>query len=175
MSDAQRAAEVGIGTGYTQSLLPNLAVHARALFANGRVTQAEARVDELLDSNPGQLAPCNPDWCGSLAIVLHDLARGEEFMAAIPKLHGTNPWVIAAQAIAEGKFTQAANHYAAIGSGADEAYARLRAGEQLAADGRGVEAVEHLNCAAEFFRRADAVAYLSKAEDLLRRVESKFL
>jgi ATP/maltotriose-dependent transcriptional regulator MalT len=175
MSDAQHAAELGIALGYTQSLLPNLAVHARALFANGRVTEAQARVDELLASNPGQLAPCNPDWCGSLATVLHDLARGEQFMAAIPRVHRTNPWVIAAQAIAEGKFTQAADHYAAIGSGADEAYARLRAGERLVVDGQGVDAVEHLKWTVDFFSRAGALAYLSTAEGLLRRAKSSSL
>jgi class 3 adenylate cyclase/tetratricopeptide (TPR) repeat protein len=175
ISDAQRAAELGIALGYTQALLPNLTVHARALFANGRVTEAQARVDDVLATNPGQRAPCNPDWCGSLAIVLHDLARGEELMAAVPSVHRTNPWVVAAQAVAEGKFTQAADQYAAIGSGPDEAYARLRAGEQLVVDGQGVDAVDQLKWAADFFGRAGALAYVSAAEDLLRRAKSNSL
>ena len=175
MSDAQRAAELGIASGYTQALLPTLAVHARTLLANSRVAEAHARVDDVFAINPGQLVPCNPDWCGSLAIVLHDLSRGAEFIAAVPSVHRTNPWVIAAQAVAEGKFAQAADQYAAIGSGTDEAYARLRAGEQLAVDGQGVEAVEQLKRAADFYGRADALAYLSRAGDLLRCGESKSL
>jgi tetratricopeptide (TPR) repeat protein len=175
ISDAQHALELGVASGYTQALLPNLAVHARALFANGRVTEAQARVDEVLAVNPGQRSPCNPDWCGSLAIVLHDLGRGGEFTAAVPSAHRANPWVVAAQAVAAGDFAQAADHYAAIGSGADEAYVRLRAAEQLEADGRRVEVVEQLKQATDFFYRADALAYLSKAKDLLRRAESRFL
>jgi hypothetical protein len=139
------------------------------------VTEAQARVDDVLATNPGQRAPCNPDWCGSLAIVLHDLARGEELMAAVPSVHRTNPWVVAAQAVAEGKFTQAADQDAAIGSGPDEAYARLRAGEQLVVDGQGVDAVDQLKWAADFFGRAGALAYVSAAEDLLRRAKSNSL
>ena len=169
MSSAQRAAESGASSGVTQMLLPAFAVHARVLLANGRVAEARARVDEVLAVDPERLAPCNPDWCGSLAIVLHDLGRGGEFMAAVPAAHRTNPWVVAAQAVAEGDFASAAIHYATIGSRADEAYFRLRAGRQLAGDGRGVEAVEQLKWAVDFFGRADAVAYLSEAEDLLRR------
>jgi len=175
MSDAQRAAELGTSSGRIDILLPTTAVHARSLLANGRAEEAHARVDELLAVDPGRLAPSNPDWCASLAIVLHDLARGAELMAALPKAHRTNPWVLAAQAVAEGEFAQAANQYAAIGSGADEAYTRLRAGEQLAVNGRRVEAVEQLKWAADFFGRAGAVAYLSEAQGLLRRADSKSL
>jgi thioredoxin-like negative regulator of GroEL len=130
-------------------------------------------VDEVLAVDSKQLAPCNPDWCGSLAIVLHDLGRGGEFVAAVPRAHKTNPWVLAAQAIAEGDFARAADQYAAIGSEADEAYARLRAGEQLVANGRGTEAVEQLTRATDFFRRAHAVAYLRETQDLLRRADSE--
>ena len=173
MSDAQRAAELGIASGYTQALLPTIAVHARTLLANGRLAEAHARVDEVLTVSSEPRAPCNPDWCGSLAIVLHDLARGGEFMAMVPSAHRANPWVVAAQAIAEGEFAQAADQYAAIGSRADEAYARLRAGEQFAADGRRTETVEQLKCAAEFYGRAGALAYLNEAEDLMRGIELK--
>jgi hypothetical protein len=51
-------------------------------------------------------------------MVLYDLARGGEFIAAVPRVHKTNPWVIAARAVAKGEFTEAADHYAAIGSAA---------------------------------------------------------
>ena len=173
MSDAQRATELGIASGYTQALLPTIAVHARTLLANGRLAEAHARVDEVLTVSSEPRAPCNPDWCGSLAIVLHDLARGGEFMAMVPSAHRANPWVVAAQAIAEGEFAQAADQYAAIGSRADEAYARLRAGEQFAADGRRTETVEQLKCAAEFYGRAGALAYLNEAEDLMRGLDLK--
>jgi len=173
MSDAQRAAELGTSSGHIQAVLPATAVHARTLLANGRAAEANARVDEVLAVDPRQLAPCDPDWCGSIAIVLHDLARGGEFGAAVPRAHKTNPWVLAAQAIAEGEFAQAADQYAAIGSEADEAYARLRAGEQLVVDGRGVEAVEQLTRAMDFFSLAHAVAYRREAQDLLHRADSE--
>ena len=51
--------------------------------------------------------------------------------------------------------------------------ARLRAGEQFAADGRRTETVEQLKRAAEFYGRAGALAYLNEAEDLMRGLDLK--
>ena len=50
MSDAQRAAELGIVEWLHPGPAANLAVHARTLLANGRLAEAHARVDEVLAS-----------------------------------------------------------------------------------------------------------------------------
>jgi hypothetical protein len=56
-----------------------------------------------------------------------------------------------------------------MGSLPDEAYARLRAAETLAAAGRRDEGGEELERALEFYRRVGAVRYLREAEALLAR------
>lgn len=103
-----------------------------------------------------------------LAIVLEALGRGQELRSRLPAIHVTNPWVCAAEAITCRKFSEAADIYADIGSGADEAYARLRAGEQLTLLGNPAAAIGHLQIAVGFYRRAGATAYLDVASQLLR-------
>jgi hypothetical protein len=48
-----------------------------------------------------------------------------------------------------------------------EAYARLRAAEQLASEGRGVEAQPHLERALAFYRSVGASRYVRRGEALL--------
>ena len=49
----------------------------------------------------------------------------------------------------------------------DAAFARLRAAEQLVAEGRRTEADEHLQRALAFWRSVGATRYINKAEPLL--------
>jgi len=83
--------------------------------------------------------------------------------------HSRNPrpWLEAALAYLSREFTGAADVYAAIGSRPDEAYARLRAAEQLAADGRDAEAEEQRADALAFYRSVGAARYVVEAEGLL--------
>ena len=54
------------------------AVITKLHFIHLVIQEEGGRADEVLAVNPERLAPCNPDWCGSLAMVLHDLGRGFE-------------------------------------------------------------------------------------------------
>jgi hypothetical protein len=77
------------------------------------------------------------------------------------------PWLQAASAIATGRFEEAADRYAAIGSLPDEAFARLRAAEQLLSDGRRTEASMQLQQVLAFYREVRANGYVREAEALV--------
>jgi hypothetical protein len=69
--------------------------------------------------------------------------------------------------VATAEFQQAAALYAEIGSGPDEALARLHAGRRLLAGGRASEAKAELNRALEFHRRVGAERHVREGETLL--------
>jgi hypothetical protein len=148
-----------------QALPPVVALHARALVANGRTEHAAARASELVAAlaDHGVLGT-NPDWSGPLAIVLHALGRGGELVELIAGVASPTPWLRAAAALAAGEFELAADRYAEIGARPDEAYARLLAAELLTT-GRPADA--QLGSALAFYRQVNAAAYLHQAEALL--------
>jgi hypothetical protein len=76
-------------------------------------------------------------------------------------------WLEAAEAIIAGHWTGAADVYDRIGARSSEAFARLRAGEQLARAGRRAEADAQLLLAVDFCRSVRATRYLRQAEALL--------
>ena len=61
----------------------------------------------------------------------------------------------------------AAEIYGEMGTGPEEAYARLRAAENLVREGRRAEADAELERALAFWRTAGATAYVREGEALL--------
>jgi hypothetical protein len=108
----------------------------------------------------------NPDWSAQLAIVLHVLGRAAELTELAVGVPTPTPWLQAATAIAAGEFQRAAEIYADIGSLPDEAFARLRAAEQLLAVGRRAEGNAQLQQALTFYRQVAASGYLREGETL---------
>jgi hypothetical protein len=109
----------------------------------------------------------DPDWSGELAVVLQALGRGAELVELLAPMAAPTPWLRAAAAVAKGDFVQAAELYAEIGSRPDEAFARLRAAQQLVAGEQQIEASKQLQQALAFYREVRASAYLREAEALL--------
>ena len=101
-----------------------------------------------------------------LGWALLSLGRERELL---PVLAAQNPsrWVDAAAAVATGDFAAAAEVFAAIGSRVEEANARLRAAEQLVAEGRRPEAEAHLDVALAFYASVGASSSTREAEALL--------
>jgi class 3 adenylate cyclase len=168
LADATTTAELATQTSDVQMLLPALAFHARVLLANGQVEQASVKASELLAvlAERGALAT-NPDWSGQLAVVFHTLRRGGELLELISRVTAPTPWQEAAAAITAGNFQQAADRYAGIGSLPDQAYARLRAGEQLFNAGRRADGKAELQQALAFYRHVGATAYLREVDALV--------
>jgi hypothetical protein len=138
------------------------------LLAGGDEAGAQASAAELLALiDEQEQVGVAADWSADITVALTRLGRAGELATVLAALEPT-PWLAAARAVAAGDPAAAAERYAAIGSLPDEAMARLRAAELLAArPGARAETAAHLAMAVDFWRRAGAAAYLAQAEALL--------
>jgi DNA-binding SARP family transcriptional activator/class 3 adenylate cyclase/energy-coupling factor transporter ATP-binding protein EcfA2 len=168
LQDAAAAGELAKQTREPQALQPALAFQARAVLAAGGLKKANEFADELLSMLARQRAvAADPHWSGELAIVLQALGRGPELVKLAARTTTPTPWLRAATAAATAEFAQAANLYGEIGSRPDQAYASLRAAQQLVAGKQEIEASKQLERALVFYREVRASAYLREAEALL--------
>jgi hypothetical protein len=123
--------------------------------------QMERRRRELLDAVAELgVQATGMDWSGHLALVLEALGRGAELLELAAGVPAPTRWLQAGTAMAAGRFEQAADGYAEMGSRPDEAFARLRAGERLLAAGRRSEGDRQLEQALAFYREVEAGGYL---------------
>jgi tetratricopeptide (TPR) repeat protein len=168
LHDATVAVELAEESREPQALQPALAFYARALLAAGRAEEAGVRASQLLAMLVEQRSSvAEPDCSSELAIVLQALGRGAELVQLTNSVTTPTPWLQAATAVAAGKFEHAADRYAQIGSLPAEAFAHLRAAEDLVAAGRRAEASVQLQRALAFYRKVRASAYVREAEALL--------
>jgi tetratricopeptide (TPR) repeat protein len=146
-----------------QALGPALAAYARVLVEADREEDAGPLVDELLTLTDDDGAPLYFGWLIDLGWLLHDLGRPEQ----PPPTPRSPVWNDAAQAIARGDLPAAADVLGGTELVSEEAYARLRAAEQLASQGFPAEAQTHLARALAFYRAVGAKAYVMRGEALL--------
>jgi tetratricopeptide (TPR) repeat protein len=159
--DYQRALELARASNDRLNLDPALAFGARMLLVAGRSEEASRLVDELLEQLPGRLL--KPELGVDLPICLVELGRPVVVLDGVL----SSRWLEAAQAFVTGEHGLAADLYAAIGSRADEAYARLEAARQCMAANQAVEANIELAVAIAFYREVRANAHLAKAKQLV--------
>ncbi|HXV58398.1 MAG TPA: hypothetical protein VD704_11065, partial [Gaiellaceae bacterium] len=143
-----------------QILLPVLAFEAHALATAGRAGEAAEAAGELtrLWLEEGRAQSLASFWLADLAFALTALGSGGALAAAAGRARTRTRWLEAALAAAEGDWPRAAGIYARVGSRPDEALARLRAAEELAAADRPAEAEEERRLAGAFYRDVEAVA-----------------
>jgi class 3 adenylate cyclase/tetratricopeptide (TPR) repeat protein len=164
LEDTAKALEVARQSKDPQQLAPTLGHSAWILIAAGRGTEAASLLDEVL----GEPFFLSNLWMSlESAWALHALGRGDELSAMGDRVPRADAWSPIALAIAADEFEHAADLLAEIGAVTDEAYARLRAAESLAAEGRHAEADAQLERALAFFREVGATAYLRQGEALL--------
>jgi class 3 adenylate cyclase len=150
-----------------QMLYPALAFAARAEVLVGVPEDGAALAGEVLDlwrERPGAY-PASA-WIVDLALALHELGRAPELLAATDAVAARTGWLEAVTAFADGDPRAAAERFARIGSLPDEALARLRAAEALAAAGNRAEAHAELERAVAFHRRVGATRHLDEAAAL---------
>jgi class 3 adenylate cyclase/tetratricopeptide (TPR) repeat protein len=165
--DAERAVELARLAQDPQALYPTLAASAYVAVLAGNITTGTSLVDELLDAfRGGTKSGAALDVLTFVAWALHALGRGHELDAAL-KDRRDSRWIEAALAFADGELRRSADICAAIGSKVDEAYARLRAAEVLAEEGRRAEADEQLRIALAFYRSVGAKRFVREGEALL--------
>jgi class 3 adenylate cyclase/tetratricopeptide (TPR) repeat protein len=167
-ADAERAVEYARPVRDAQIVQPAFARAALVFFSAGN----ERRAGETLDEALAHLREL--PRLGFSAIDLHrfawvarGLGRETDVLTVIDGEAFQSPWLVAARAVASGDFRQAADVLGGIGVVTEEAFYRLRAADQLVADGRQAEADQQLRPALAFYRSVGATRYVREGEALL--------
>jgi tetratricopeptide (TPR) repeat protein len=169
---ASRAVEAARTADDVQNLFPALAVGAHILVSSDHGERGTLLVDELLRHWEGAGRVLPSWWFMDLVVALASLGRDHEFDPIRSRVAVATLWFDAAASAAEGAWPRAAGLFAEIGSAPDEAFARLRAAEELLAAGRRSEAEPQLAAALVFYRQAKATAYIERAEEALEATAS---
>jgi class 3 adenylate cyclase/tetratricopeptide (TPR) repeat protein len=166
LAEARRATEAARGANDPQTLNPTLAFEVRVRVLDGDRDGAAPLADELLEAwTASGVRPPHEAVDGAWA--LRDLGRSAELLQALDRAKVQTPWHQAARHLAHGELVAAADVYSEIGTVPDEAYARLRAAEELVAAGRRAEADEQLRLALPVFMQLGATAWATEAQSLL--------
>lgn len=167
-ADSGRAAELARGSD-AQAQSQAFCVRAAVALDAARRDEAGGLASELAAIGPVLLpALCSGfPTLAEVAWVFRDLGREDELTAVLDATPIDSPWKDAARAIAEGDLVHAAEIIDEMGHTASAAYARLRAAEALAAEGRRPEPDAQLAQAQSFYRKVGAAAYLRRGEELL--------
>jgi hypothetical protein len=160
LEQSERSLRQSREVGDPQLLGHALLVRASALTASGASDHAAPLLDELLAST---LLMRWFVWLAPLPLLLHELGRGDDFIAACDAVPMQCRWRTAGIAAASGDLRGAADEYAAIGSRFVEAWARL-----LAAERGGAGADEQLARARTYFAEIGAPALLRRCDLLLQ-------
>jgi tetratricopeptide (TPR) repeat protein len=166
LEDLRRAVEIGRAVKDLQVLVPTLGVSTFALLELGRLDEASAAAQEVVEL----LTNASSDsLIGALDIAWRAETLGctDAFRQVLEKADAANLWVRAFAAVLDGDFEGAAHVFAEMGDLTDESYARLRAGEKLLAEGHVAEARAQLQRALAFYRPLAAARYVRQAEELL--------
>jgi hypothetical protein len=168
LAEGAESVRAARGVKLLYALGRSLATLGRVHVEQGRPAEAEPVVNEL-STLVGESAS-TLQWRGFIdyAWLIHDLGRSET-----PPVIAYPVWSDPAQAIARGELEGAVELLAATELETDAAYARLRAAEQLAAEGHHGRAQVHAELALEFYRSVGARAFAARAEALVPAVAQK--
>jgi hypothetical protein len=164
-ADVERAIDLAraVGGQAMQSVFSNAAF---VLLGLGRRTEAATLVDELVEMIKTRgMGAVTPSALPAFAAALVELDREADFADCAARAARPSPWVPAAEAYVAGTYELAADLYAEL-SVPDEALARLKATEQLAAAGRRAEADAQLQRALAYWRSVGATRYIREGEAL---------
>jgi predicted ATPase/class 3 adenylate cyclase len=165
---SEKALERARWTKDPQILAPALALRGIVLLAQGRREEASRLASEVIALGSvlvNEVAELHPTVTPiEFAWLCRDLGREAELVLALESAPST-PWMEAARAIARGDFAHSVELVARIEAPSAEAYARLRAAEELARAGRHVAASNLLGPALAFFRKVGATRYLAEADE----------
>ena len=141
-----------------QALGPALTGRARFLLEEGQIDAARALVDELMALHElYHTALFDLGWLS--------LDLGRDLKMRPGEISGV--WGEAGMLVAQGRLIEAAEFLAAKSMRTHEAYARLRAAEQLASEGHGAEAPPHLERALAFYGSVGASRYVRRGAAVL--------
>jgi class 3 adenylate cyclase/tetratricopeptide (TPR) repeat protein len=167
-TDAEQAVQTSRPIREAQRVLTALPRAASVFLALGNRRHAAELLDETLEGlrTMRQLGYAAIEM-HTVAWVARALGREVDVLELIEAEPFHSPWLHAAAELARGDFRQAADVLGGIGNVSDEAFFRLRAAEQLVAEGRRAEVDEQLRRALAFYRRVRAARYLREGGALL--------
>jgi class 3 adenylate cyclase/tetratricopeptide (TPR) repeat protein len=143
-----------------QNLCPTLAVRAFVLLSVGESDAAGRLAAEVVESWAG-VEQVVLTWGGVGAVAAIATLDGVDHLGALESQRSL--WISAAREFVAGNLERAAEIYARIGSLADEAYARLKAAEQLVGEGDLGRAEKMRKDALAFYRSVGADRYVGEA------------
>jgi class 3 adenylate cyclase/tetratricopeptide (TPR) repeat protein len=160
LHDVELALPAARRAGDPQALVPALAGAARIYAEIGVIDEAKPLAHEALTGAS--------TWAlGDLAWFAAELGCADELRERLERQELRTKWIEAATAVLRGELVAASDVFLEIGDRMEEAYARLRAAEQLVGEGRRAEADEQLRRALAFWRSVAATRYVRRGEALL--------
>jgi class 3 adenylate cyclase/tetratricopeptide (TPR) repeat protein len=166
-NDTKRATELARAADL-QAQAGAYPIRAAVALAEGDRDEAEELVAALAAIGPALVAGLCAAFPSltDVAWVFRDLGREREFWdAVLDPSPIKSPWRDASRAIVDGDLVRAADIIEGIGHTAAAAYARLRAAEALAADGRAVEAAAQYATAESFYGPLGATRFLREQDE----------
>ncbi|HEU0303071.1 MAG TPA: adenylate/guanylate cyclase domain-containing protein [Gaiellaceae bacterium] len=167
-ADSQRSLDIARRTTEASLLVASLAFGAAAALTCGRLAEASALAEELLAHRPARKPLGRFSHLFDLSVVLCELDRAGDLLEETSQAEVRTRWVEAAEAYAGGNLERAVARYSESGALPLEAFTRLKAAEQLVAEGKRADAEEHLEKALAFWRSVGATRYIRQCEELLR-------
>ncbi|HEX2024785.1 MAG TPA: adenylate/guanylate cyclase domain-containing protein [Actinomycetota bacterium] len=166
-TDSAWAVEASRRAKDPQAVYPAFGEHARMLHLAGRAAEAEAVIAELLAIVAAEGRDLT--WSAWFLPVAHAAVpeRVPELLSLADKAVPT-PWIDAGRAVLQRDLASAADTLGSMGARPEEAFARLRAGQRMVAEGRTNEAEAQLTRALDFYRAVEGTAFAREAESLLR-------
>ncbi len=165
LADFNRALELARGAARDRdTLIPALIRTAWAYLQVGRVAEARMLFGEavpLLEKHP----KARPWALAEVAFELGETSEVRKILTALPSSPGHRAMV----AVLDGEFEMAAGQYAEARILLFEAEARLRAAEQLLAEGRSAEGEVQLEQALAFYHPIGATLFIQRGERLLAK------
>jgi tetratricopeptide (TPR) repeat protein len=163
LEDLRRGVELARETSAdAQNMAPALIRSAWGHLQVGQIAEAEAEVSEALTLL--RTDPYARPW--AMAEVAVDVGEGAAMREIVEQLL-PSPGRSAMLAVIDGRFAEAAEHYAEAGILLFEAEARLRNAAQLIAAGRREEGAPDLERALDFYRSVGATLFVQRGEALL--------
>ena len=164
LGDAEEAVAYARRIGQPQVLYYMLPFGACVLASAGAPDRAEPLAREYLDVLAGgRELQFGVIAIAAFAAAARRLGLDAELEQALAG-RAPSPWIDAARSYARGEYVDAAAMLERIGTLPEEAEARLRAGEQLGAEGRADEADEQLQRARTFYESVGGTVHLRSAE-----------
>lgn len=156
--DAARALAFAYQTGHPYDLLPALAFATRVRQFAGMEGCGEPEAKQFIDCLRGG----QPFWAAwalpDAVLAASALGFADELRDMLIGATPPTPWYEAAVASIDRRFPEAAEIYATVGAGPEEAQARLAAAASARREGRRAEAERQYRCATTFLDRIGVAA-----------------